>query len=262
MKDEGGQLLILLLLAACVRYKTLYLKEKAWGKPGLSQSNCLVGPEKGPLGLSGEPACPRLCSQITTSYCGYSETPLWKHILGIDAFLQIRHKIQGALCLCCRKVSAFSHNNSSLNRSTGMQSANECPCWGLERRVYWVKFSHWVFPSFELLQLATAKSNGVTLWVQRRRTRHRSRHAQALCATGAVDGFCYCCLVGSVPVPTTIVKTHRAPFVKVVLTLFLTIAGAARLPAVCSYVFTYLLKFSVVFFPTLRACLGKPLPAT
>lgn len=53
---------------------------------------------------------------------------LWKHMLGIDAFLQARPKVQGALNPCCRKVSAISNNNSSLNRSAGMQSANECPC--------------------------------------------------------------------------------------------------------------------------------------
>lgn len=53
--------------------------------------------------------------------------------------------------------------------------------------------------------------------------------------------FCYCCLISSAPVPTSIVKTHRVSFAKVVLTLLLTIAGAARLPAVCSYVFAYLL---------------------
>ena len=36
-----------------------------------------------------------------------------------------------------------------------MQPANECPCWGLERPVCCVKFSHWVFPSFEVLELTT-----------------------------------------------------------------------------------------------------------
>jgi len=86
----------------------------------------------------------------------------WQCTLGIGAFLQIGHKIWGTHHLCCRKVSAFSHNNSSINRSTEVQSANQCPCYRLERRVYLVEFSHWVFPSHEVLELTNAKSNGVT----------------------------------------------------------------------------------------------------
>lgn len=64
--------------------------------------------------------------------------------------------------LCCRKVSAFSHNNSSLNRSAEVPSANQCPCYRLEGYVYLVEFSHWVFPSHEVLELTNARSNGVT----------------------------------------------------------------------------------------------------
>lgn len=138
---------------------------------GWAKSSCLVG-------LFGDPAHSVVCWALqadNTCYWGCSKTLLWKHLLGIDAFLQARHKVQGALNLCCRKVSAISNNNSSLNRSAGMQSANECPCWGLEGRVYRVKFSHWVFPSFELLGSQIA-----SLWVRRWRAQRHSWHARAL----------------------------------------------------------------------------------
>lgn len=87
-------------------------------------------------------------------------------MLEIDAFLQARHEVQRALNPCCRKVSAISNNNSSLNRSLGMQSTNECPCWGLEGHFYWVKFSRWVFPSFELLEVTAGKSKSVPVSVE------------------------------------------------------------------------------------------------
>lgn len=157
-------------------YKTLYFREKAWGKPGLSQSGRLVG-------LSGDPAHPGVWWTLqadNTCYCGCGGSLLWKHMLGIDAFLQARHKVQGAHNPRCGKVSAISNNNSSLNRSAGRQSANECPCWRLEGHVYWVKFSHWVFPGFELLELAAGKSNRVSLWVWRWRTQRHSWHTWAL----------------------------------------------------------------------------------
>lgn len=85
----------------------------------LRQCSCLAGPEEGPRGLPGGPACsgPRGACQVAPSYCGCSETLLWKCTSGTGASLQIRHKTWGTHLLCCRKVSAFSHNNSSLNRS-------------------------------------------------------------------------------------------------------------------------------------------------
>lgn len=156
--------------------KTLYLREKAWVKPGLSQRGCLVR-------LSGDPAHTGVWWTLQADnmcYCGCGKTLLWKHMLGIEAFLQARHKVQGALNPFCRKVSAISNNNSSLNRSTGMQSANECPCWGLEGHFYWVKFIRWVFPSFALLEVTAGKSNRVSLWVWRWRTQRHSWHTRAL----------------------------------------------------------------------------------
>lgn len=71
-------------------YKTLYLREEAWVKPGLSQKGCFVG-------LSGDPAHTGVWWALQADnacYCGCGKTLLWKHMLEIDAFSEGR--AQGA----------------------------------------------------------------------------------------------------------------------------------------------------------------------